>query len=81
PNSAGVVIDAVRMVKLALDRDLSGTLEGPSAYLMKSPPVQHHDDIAREMTEAFIQEVPLPTTADDVVKELANGHKTEAVAD
>jgi len=65
------------MVKLALDRGLSGALEGPSAYLMKSPPVQHHDDIAREMTEAFIQEVPLPTT-DDAVKEQANGHKTEA---
>lgn len=77
PNSAGVVIDAVRMVKLGLDRGLSGTLEGPSAYLMKSPPVQHHDDIAREMTEAFIQEVPLPTQ-DDTVKEQANGHKTEA---
>ena len=54
PNSAGVVIDALRMIKLALDRGVSGTLEGPSAYLMKSPPVQYHDDIAREMTEAFI---------------------------
>src|SRR2546430_2587148 len=41
PNSAGVVIDAVRMVKLALDRGMSGTLEGPSAYLMKSPPIQY----------------------------------------
>ena len=80
PNSAGVVIDAVRMVKLALDRGLSGTLEGPSSYLMKSPPVQHHDDIAREMTEAFIQEVPLPTM-DDSVKEQANGHKTEIRAE
>jgi len=54
PNSAGVVIDAVRLVKLALDRGISGTLEGPSAYLMKSPPVQHPDPIAREMTEQFI---------------------------
>ena len=61
PNSAGVVIDALRMIKLALDRGVSGTLEGPSAYLMKSPPVQYHDDIAREMTEAFIcQESPPP---------------------
>src|SRR5256714_4343420 len=61
PNSAGVVIDAVRMVKLALDLGVTGTLEGPSAYLMKSPPVQYHDDIAREMTEAFIcQESPPP---------------------
>jgi len=56
PNSAGVVIDAVRMVKLAMDRGMSGTLEGPSAYLMKSPPVQHPDDLAHEMTEAFIHE-------------------------
>ena len=54
PNSAGVVIDAVRIIKIALERGLSGTLEGPSAYLMKSPPVQYHDDEAREMTEAFI---------------------------
>src|ERR1700694_586375 len=42
PNSAGVVIDAVRMVKLGMDRGLSGTLEGPSSYLMKSPPIQYH---------------------------------------
>lgn len=58
PNSAGVVIDAVRMVKLALDRGISGTLEGPSAYLMKSPPIQYHDDIAREQTETFINGEP-----------------------
>src|SRR5881398_1462882 len=56
PNSAGVVIDAVRMVKLAMDHGISGALEGPSAYLMKSPPVQHHDDIAREMMEDFIRQ-------------------------
>ncbi len=80
PNSAGVVIDALRMTKLALDRGLSGTLEGPSAYLMKSPPVQHHDDIAREMTEAFIRDVP-PLTPDEIVKEQANGHKTEAITE
>jgi myo-inositol-1-phosphate synthase len=55
PNSAGVVIDAVRLAKLALDRGISGTLEGPSAYLMKSPPVQHPDDVAHELTEAFIR--------------------------
>ena len=54
PNSAGVVIDAVRCAKLALDRGISGTLEGPSAYFMKSPPIQHPDDDAREMVEAFI---------------------------
>src|SRR5579864_8058557 len=78
PNSAGVVIDAVRLVKLALDRGLSGSLEGPSAYLMKSPPVQYHDDQAREMTEEFIRqetvkepetpEVPNPSKS-------ANGHR------
>jgi myo-inositol-1-phosphate synthase len=75
PNSAGVVIDAVRMVKLALDRGLSGTLEGPSAYLMKSPPIQYPDDAAHDMTEAFIrgdgEEVP----------ESSNGHKSETIVD
>jgi len=55
PNSAGIVIDAVRCAKLALDRGISGTLEGPSSYFMKSPPVQHPDDVARELTEAFIR--------------------------
>ncbi|MGQ9684273.1 MAG: inositol-3-phosphate synthase [Anaerolineae bacterium] len=54
PNSAGVVIDAVRCVKIGLDRGLSGTLEGPSSYLMKSPPVQYDDDKARRLTEEFI---------------------------
>ena len=78
PNSAGVVIDAVRMVKLALDRGLSGTLEGPSAYLMKSPPVQHHDDVARMMTEAFIRGED-DTIAHEIESlEHANGHKVEA---
>lgn len=71
PNSAGVVIDAVRMVKLARDRGISGTLEGPSAYLMKSPPVQHHDDIARQMTEAFIAAENAPSQG----KEQLNGHQ------
>ena len=55
PNSAGVVIDAIRCCKLALDRGLGGTLVGPSAYFMKSPPEQIHDDEAREMVEAFIK--------------------------
>src|SRR5881227_3708304 len=54
PNSAGVVIDAVRLAKLALDNGITGTLEGPSAYLMKSPPVQYTDDAARELVEDFI---------------------------
>jgi myo-inositol-1-phosphate synthase len=56
PNSAGVVIDAVRCVKLALDRGLGGALEGPSAYLMKSPPVQYSDEQARNLVEEFIGE-------------------------
>jgi len=60
PNSAGVVIDAVRLAKLGLDRGLSGTLEGPAAYLMKSPPVQHPDDVARELTETFIRGEGVP---------------------
>jgi len=55
PNSAGIVIDAVRCCKLALDHGLSGTLEGPSAYFMKSPPVQHSDNDARRLTEEFIK--------------------------
>jgi myo-inositol-1-phosphate synthase len=49
-----VVIDAVRCAKLALDRGLGGALEGPSAYFMKSPPVQHTDPVARTMVERFI---------------------------
>lgn len=54
PNSAGVVIDAVRCAKLALDRGLSGALEGPSSYFMKSPPQQFTDAEARERTLRFI---------------------------
>jgi len=54
PNSAGVVIDAVRCCKLGLDNGLSGALEAPSAYFKKSPPVQYTDDEARKMTEEFI---------------------------
>ena len=54
PNSAGIVIDAVRCAKIGLDRGLVGSLEGPSSYFMKSPPVQHPDDECRRMTEEFI---------------------------
>ncbi|MBI2950836.1 inositol-3-phosphate synthase [bacterium] len=56
PNSAGVVIDAVRCCKLALDHGLKGPLAGPSAYFMKSPPRQFSDDLAREMVEGFIKQ-------------------------
>jgi myo-inositol-1-phosphate synthase len=55
PNSAGVVIDAVRCLKLALDRGLKGALVAPSAYFKKSPPIQLHDDIAFNRVEAFIR--------------------------
>ena len=54
PNSAGIVIDAVRMIKLALNHGISGQLDGPSSYLMKSPHNQRPDPVAREMTEEFI---------------------------
>jgi myo-inositol-1-phosphate synthase len=54
PNSAGVVIDAIRCCKLAMDRGISGALEGPSAYFMKSPPKQYTDEEARHMVEEFI---------------------------
>jgi myo-inositol-1-phosphate synthase len=54
PNSAGIVIDAVRCAKLALDRGVAGPLIGPSAYFMKSPPVQFSDEAAHEMVEQFI---------------------------
>ena len=54
PNSAGVVIDAIRCCKLALERGISGALVAPSAYFMKSPPIQYTDEQARVMTEEFI---------------------------
>jgi myo-inositol-1-phosphate synthase len=56
PNSAGIVIDAVRIIKLALNDGIAGQLDGPSSYLMKSPHNQRPDDEARELTEAFIAE-------------------------
>jgi myo-inositol-1-phosphate synthase len=56
PNSAGVVIDAVRCIKLALDRGIAGPLVGPASYFMKSPPQQFTDHEARERTEAFIRD-------------------------
>jgi myo-inositol-1-phosphate synthase len=55
PNSAGVITDAIRCLKLGLDRGLSGTLVAPSAYFMKSPPRQIPDDVGRERVEAFIR--------------------------
>jgi myo-inositol-1-phosphate synthase len=58
PNSAGVIIDALRCAKVALDRGIGGPLLGPSAYFMKSPPVQYHDDIAHQMVEEFASDRP-----------------------
>jgi myo-inositol-1-phosphate synthase len=71
PNSAGIVIDAVRLSKLALNNGIAGSLVEPSSYLMKSPPKQIRDDDARELTEQFIErnrrqvpaDRPAPTTA------------------
>jgi myo-inositol-1-phosphate synthase len=63
PNSAGVVIDAVRCCKLALDHKLQGALEGPSAYFKKSPPVQYTDEEARRLTEEFIATYRIPSSA------------------
>jgi len=55
PNSAGVVVDAIRCCKLALDREMGGTIVGPSAYFMKSPPIQYTDEVARQMVDDFIE--------------------------
>jgi myo-inositol-1-phosphate synthase len=68
PNSAGVVIDAVRCAKLALDRGIGGPVLAPASYFMKSPPQQFTDDEARELVEAFIRGdaealAPTPTSA------------------
>jgi myo-inositol-1-phosphate synthase len=54
PNSAGVIIDAIRCAKLALDRGQGGPVIGPAAYFMKTPPVQYTDDVARQMVEDYI---------------------------
>jgi myo-inositol-1-phosphate synthase len=54
PNSAGVVIDAIRCAKIAKDRGIAGPIIGPSSYFMKSPPVQYTDDEARQFVEDFI---------------------------
>jgi len=55
PNSAGVMIDAIRCAKIALDRKMSGPIIGPSSYFLKSPPQQFRDDVCREKVEAFIE--------------------------
>ena len=55
PNSAGVMIDAIRCAKIALDRKLSGPIVGPSSYFFKTPPKQFRDDICREKVESFVK--------------------------
>ena len=62
PNSAGIVIDAVRCAKLGLDRGIGGALDGPCSYFMKSPPRQYTDAEARELTLRFIDGVPARAT-------------------
>jgi myo-inositol-1-phosphate synthase len=73
PNSAGVMIDAVRCAKLALDRGMSGPLVAPSAYFMKSPPQQFTDDQARRIREEFIAATP----GSSQEYETADGHKSD----
>ncbi|NHZ70250.1 MAG: inositol-3-phosphate synthase [Proteobacteria bacterium] len=69
PNSAGVIIDAVRCAKIAMDRNMSGPLLAPSSYFMKSPSVQYHDSVAHDNVEAFIADND--NTAEDLAAFLA----------
>src|SRR5438067_13112694 len=71
PNSAGVVIDAIRCCKLGLDRKLGGALEGPSSYFMKSPPTQVTDGVAHQLTEAFIAGTPVDAKATEPIQGVA----------
>jgi myo-inositol-1-phosphate synthase len=82
PNSAGVVIDAVRCAKLAKDAGVGGALLGPSAYFMKSPAIQYTDEQARLMTEEFITEFAqgAQSSADAQTRAKANGHSEATVA-
>jgi myo-inositol-1-phosphate synthase len=78
PNSAGVVIDAVRCAKLARNHSIGGALLGPSAYFMKSPPIQYTDEQARQLTEEFIVQYSAHPSAPRATK--ANGHQDAEVA-
>jgi myo-inositol-1-phosphate synthase len=77
PNSAGVVIDALRCAKLAKDAGIGGALLGPSAYFMKSPAIQYTDEQARLMTEEFIRE--FSQSSHEAAKPATNGHHTAPV--
>jgi myo-inositol-1-phosphate synthase len=81
PNSAGIVIDAVRIIKLALNDGIAGQLDGPSSYLMKSPHNQRPDDEAREQTEQFIAEharKPAGERAKELAAESVDSEPTKA---
>ena len=84
PNSAGVVIDAVRCAKLALDRGLGGAIVGPSSYFMKSPPQQFPDHVARELTLEFMRLSPLkdeqPRASRDTQRNRTDDHALPARA-
>jgi myo-inositol-1-phosphate synthase len=73
PNSAGVVIDAIRCAKLALDRGEAGPLLAPSAYYMKRPPRQFRDSIARDACDAFIDGRPFPLPEESAAAATAAG--------
>jgi myo-inositol-1-phosphate synthase len=75
PNSAGVVIDAVRCAKLALDHGIGGALYAPSSYFMKSPPDQYHDDIARDRVDEFITTYGRQTSAKSAAEAIAAATK------
>jgi myo-inositol-1-phosphate synthase len=78
PNSAGVVIDAVRLCKLGLDRGIGGQLDGPSSYLMKTPPTQYTDDIARQLVDSFIAGAGERANGVEA-KVMSNGHQPAEV--
>ena len=78
PNSAVVVIDAVRLIKLALENGIAGQLDGPSSYLMKSPHNQRPDDEARVQTEEFIAKYARTGDAAERAKAVAEEIKSEA---
>ena len=80
PNSAGIVIDAVRLAKLALNNGISGSLEAPSSYLMKSPPVQIQDDLAHDATQKFIEKYRKATPKRAATKPAAKAAAKKAPA-
>ena len=81
PNSAGVVIDAIRCAKIALDRGIGGPLHGPASYFMKSPPVQFTDDEAQKKVEAFIRGDPEETSPTEPTGKPATRRKGRKTSD